>query len=349
MHNMPKSVAWQDGKLRLLDQRRLPCSESYITLESIDQVYEAIQTLAVRGAPAIGIAAAYGLLVGLERCPAPALVTEFERRCDYLTTARPTAVNLPWAIHRMRSVLPASSADDHYQVLLNEAKAIHAEQVTACGDIAGVGLPLVQRHPNVLTHCNAGSLAVSELGTALAPIYLAQREGVRVHVFVDETRPLLQGARLTAWELTRNKVDCTLITDNMAAHVMSQGRVDMVLVGGDRVAANGDVANKIGTLNLAILCQFYRIPLYVAVPLSTIDPGTARGADIIIEQGAPEDVTTLAGQQIAPIGVKALSPAFDVTPAALITGIMTEAGLLRPPYDKSIPAAMKQGNHEARQ
>ena len=225
--------------------------------------------------------------------------------------------------------------------LLQEAQAIHEEDRVACNAIADVGLPLVEAHPNLLTHCNAGSLAVSELGTALAPIYRAHQKGIKVHVFVDETRPLLQGARLTAYELHRNDVDCTLISDNMAAHIMSEGKVDMVIVGADRVAANGDAANKIGTMNLAILCQYFSIPFYVAVPLSTVDIETTSGDDIEIEERDASEVKEYAGHAIAPAGVAARSPAFDVTPHKLITGIITDAGLLKPPYTESIAKVMQ--------
>jgi methylthioribose-1-phosphate isomerase len=346
MKDMPRSVEWCEGELLLLDQRKLPQQETTITCESIEQVFDSIRTLTVRGAPAIGIAAAYGLLVGLENLSSEAISQDFSRRCDYLISARPTAVNLEWAVNRMRVAWqredPLQGKNDSlrsgelFKRLLEEAIAIHEEDKAACNAIADVGLPLVQAHPNLLTHCNAGSLAVSELGTALAPIYRAHEQGTKVHVFVDETRPLLQGARLTAWELHRNEIDCTLISDNMAAHVMSEGKVDMVIVGADRVAANGDVANKIGTLNLAILCQYFKIPFYVAVPLSTIDVSTSHGDDIVIEERDPSEVKEYAGYAVAPEGVAARSPAFDVTPNELVTGIITNAGLLQAPYADAI-------------
>ena len=339
MGALPKSVQWSDGKLLLLDQRQLPHQEVVLNCESIEQVFEAIQTLTVRGAPAIGIAAAYGLLVGLDDDFG---TNTFLERCDYLVSARPTAVNLSWAINRMRECLARHVNEQGIrQSLLDEAIKIHREDAAACNAIADVGLPLVKQHPNLLTHCNAGSLAVSELGTALAPIYRAHEAGIKLHVFVDETRPLLQGARLTAYELTRANIDCTLITDNMAAHVMSEGKVDMVIVGADRVTANGDAANKIGTLNLAILCQYYSIPFYVAVPLSTIDIQTKTGADIVIEERDGEEVKSFAGNTVAPEAVAARSPAFDVTPNELITGIITNEGLLVAPFMKSITEVMR--------
>ena len=342
MIDMPRSVEWRDNTLVLLDQRKLPQREEVVLCDAIEQVFDSIRTLTVRGAPAIGIAAAYGLLVGSHDKNAADIHADFNERCDYLISARPTAVNLAWAVNRMRDCEQRCHNESSlFADLLQEAQSIHEEDRVACNAIADVGLPLVEAHPNLLTHCNAGSLAVSELGTALAPIYRAHQKGVKVHVFVDETRPLLQGARLTAYELHRNDVDCTLISDNMAAHIMSEGKVDMVIVGADRVAANGDAANKIGTMNLAILCQYFSIPFYVAVPLSTVDIETISGDDIEIEERDASEVKEYAGHPIAPVGVAARSPAFDVTPHKLITGIITDAGLLKPPYTESIAKVMK--------
>ena len=342
MIDMPRSVEWRDNTLVLLDQRKLPQIEEIVLCEAIEQVFDSIRTLTVRGAPAIGIAAAYGLLVGSHNKDAADIHADFNERCDYLISARPTAVNLAWAVKRMRDCEQRCHKESSlFADLLQEAQAIHEEDRVACNAIADVGLPLVEAHPNLLTHCNAGSLAVSELGTALAPIYRAHQKGIKVHVFVDETRPLLQGARLTAYELHRNDVDCTLISDNMAAHIMSEGKVDMVIVGADRVAANGDAANKIGTMNLAILCQYFSIPFFVAVPLSTVDIETTSGDDIEIEERDASEVKEYAGHPIAPVGVAARSPAFDVTPHKLITGIITDAGLLKPPYTESIAKVMK--------
>jgi methylthioribose-1-phosphate isomerase len=342
MIDMPRSVEWRDNTLVLLDQRKLPQTEEVVLCDAIEQVFDSIRTLTVRGAPAIGIAAAYGLLVGSHDKNAADIRADFNERCDYLISARPTAVNLAWAVNRMRDCEQRCHNESSlFADLLQEAQSIHEEDRVACNAIADVGLPLVEAYPNLLTHCNAGSLAVSELGTALAPIYRAHQKGVKVHVFVDETRPLLQGARLTAYELHRNDVDCTLISDNMAAHIMSEGKVDMVIVGADRVAANGDAANKIGTMNLAILCQYFSIPFYVAVPLSTVDIETISGDDIEIEERDASEVKEYAGHPIAPVGVAARSPAFDVTPHKLITGIITDAGLLKPPYTESIAKVMK--------
>ncbi len=346
---LPRAVSWDNRALHLLDQRRLPQERLLIRCHGIEDVYEGIQKLAVRGAPAIGIAAAYGLLVGLfdNKLSLTALKEKLAERAEYLISSRPTAVNLPWAVNRMMTVASGEFADTEKLLarLEQEAIAIHQEDIKACHQIGDHGVSLVRQYPNVLTHCNAGSLAVSELGTALAPIYRAYEEGVKIHVFVDETRPLLQGARLTAFELQSVGVDCTLITDSMAAHMMALGAVDMVLVGADRVAVNGDVANKIGTLNIAILCGYFDIPFYVACPVSTIDAHTATGMDINIEQRNSVEVTHIMGEQVAPDGVNVANPAFDVTPANLIAGIITEKRLVLPPYDDNLKAllAVKSG------
>ncbi len=345
--DLPRAVTFDDGRLLLLDQRKLPLVEEILECRDVDDVFEAIKTLTVRGAPAIGIAAAYGVLLGLQDISPDTVFDELDRRCDYLISARPTAVNLAWAVNRMRASLDRNQVTDVnsvYEHLLAEAVAIHEEDKAACHAIADAGVHLVRERPRLLTHCNAGSLAVSEMGTALAPIYRAHEEGTPVHVYVDETRPLLQGARLTAYELSRSGVDCTLILDNMAAHIMSQGDVDMVIVGADRIAANGDAANKIGTLGVAIAAKHFGIPFYVAVPRSTIDVETATGADIVIEERDPDEVRMLAGQQIAPAAVKGRSPAFDVTPADMIAGIITDRGLLAPPFTDSIAEVMSDAN-----
>jgi methylthioribose-1-phosphate isomerase len=339
---LPKAVEWHNGNLRLLDQTLLPTVERYRTCICVEDVYDAIRRLQVRGAPAIGVAAAFGMLLGIEPQHSPADVTQLlKQHADRLVSARPTAVNLAWAVNRMLARaqnLLAESAELLLAGLTDEARTIYAEDVACCQRIGEAGLPLVIQYPNLLTHCNAGALAVSELGTALAPIYLAHQQGTAVHVYVDETRPLLQGARLTAYELTRSGVSATLITDNMAASVMGQGKVDAVIVGADRVAANGDIANKIGTLNLAILCHFYKLPFFVACPLSTIDMATATGSAIEIEQRSTDEITHLGDRRIAPEQVNAYNPAFDVTPAGLVSRIITDMGLLSPPYGPAIQA-----------
>lgn len=333
---VPRAVSWSGDHLRLLDQTRLPGAEVYIECRDVDAVFEAIRCLAVRGAPAIGVAAAWGLLLDLEALPenASQLTGLLERRGEYLVSARPTAVNLAWSVERMLNLArgsDVSSGAGLLEILREEAQAIESEDIAACEAIADAGLPLVTQHPNLLTHCNAGSLAVSYLGTALAPIYLAHSKGVPVHVFVDETRPLLQGARLTAFELQKAGVPMTLIADSMAAHVMSQGKVDAVIVGADRVAANGDVANKIGTHGLAILCRHFGLPFYVACPTSTIDLATGSGSEIPIEERNADELTSGA-----PAGTPAFNPAFDVTPATLVSAIITERGVIEPPFDISL-------------
>ncbi len=336
MPTLPLSVIWQDSAVHLLDQTRLPHEESVIVCRDIETVFEAIQTLRVRGAPAIGIAAAYGLILGLSGSVS---LDALKKRGSYLVSARPTAVNLAWSVNRVMQVARKQTEDRvSIEVLEREAILIHQEDIAACQAIGRLGLPLVAEHPNLLTHCNAGALAVSELGTALAPVYLANERGHRIHVFVDETRPLLQGARLTAYELTRQGVPNTLISDNMAAHVMSLGRVDAVIVGADRVAINGDVANKIGTLNLAILCRHFEIPFYVACPLSTVDPSTVQGKDIEIEQRSAQEVTHIMKQQISASGLQVYNPAFDVTPASLVSAIVTDKDIVYQPTE----AKMKQ-------
>lgn len=335
---IPLSVEWRKGNLLFLDQTRLPHEIAIEPQKSVDQVWESIRQLKVRGAPAIGIAAAYGLLVDLDPAAFPdrdAIVQEVLKRAEYLETARPTAVNLAWALTRMRNRLneaASSNPEGIYASLLTEAKLIHEEDRQICQGIAEQGLHLIKQGMNILTHCNAGALAVSELGTALAPLYLARKKGISFHVYVDETRPLLQGSRLTAWELDQSGIDVTLICDNMAAYVMSQGKIDLIITGTDRVAANGDVANKIGTLGLAILANYFKIPLYIACPSSSIDLDTQTGEEIEIEHRDPDEVRGFAGVRVAPGNIDVLNPAFDVTPANLVAGIITEKGLLTPPY-----------------
>ncbi len=333
--SLPISVSWETTAVKILDQRLLPQREVYLNCENIEQVFEAIKTLSVRGAPAIGIAAAYGLVVGLDASEANGstedLIKTLNERRDYLASARPTAVNLVWALDRMMSVAnrdSGSSVETLVQRLIKEAEDIHAEDKASCRAIGEAGYDIVKQYPRLLTHCNAGSLAVSELGTALAPMYVAHNRGVDIHVFVDETRPLLQGARLTAFELGRAGIKRTLISDNMAAHVMSQGKVDAVIVGADRVVANGDAANKIGTLNVAILSQYFNVPFYIACPWSTIDLSTQRGEEIVIEERGSEELTEVGGQPTAEADTPVFNPAFDVTPHALITGYISDRGLL---------------------
>ncbi|GIO14570.1 methylthioribose-1-phosphate isomerase 1 [Cohnella xylanilytica] len=338
-----QSVRWADEALDLLDQRLLPEQTVYLKLKTPEDVWEAIRELKVRGAPAIGIAAAYGVVLGTAGFAGTAeeLAAEVRRHAEYLATSRPTAVNLFWALDRMKARAQALAesgvpTEEAIAALLDEAKRIQAEDEETNRRIGEHALTLFQDGMGVLTHCNAGGLATSKYGTALAPFYLALEQGIHLKVFADETRPVLQGARLTAFELQQAGVDVTLITDNMAGHVMSKGWVQAVIVGTDRVAANGDVANKIGTYGVAVLAKAHNIPFYVACPMSTIDLSTPTGADIPIEERHPDEVTQGFGRRTAPEGVAVYNPAFDVTPSDLVTAIITEKGIVRAPYDTGL-------------
>ena len=341
MNSLPASVTWCGGRLRLLDQTRLPGELLLETQHSIEDVFQSIRQLKVRGAPAIGIAAAYGLLLGLSAASFATvadLQKELHLRAEYLKSARPTAVNLAFALDRLLSLATGSSLP--VQVLLQrlqeEAVALHEEDRKLCRAIGEAGLPLIQPGSRVLTHCNAGALAVSELGTALAPLYLAHQLGRPLHVYASETRPLLQGARLTAFELQQAGLDVTLICDNMAASLMAAGRIDLVLVGTDRVTLRGDVVNKTGTLNLAVLCKHYGLPFYVACPASTLDFNLEGGDEVPLEHRDADEVRRLDGLQIAPEQVAVHNPAFDVTPAELVTGLVTDRGLIRQPLAEGL-------------
>ena len=325
-----------DGtKVRILDQSLLPGREVYLELDQLDQLIEAIRSLRVRGAPAIGIFAGYALYVLARQLEKSAVQKELPRLGEALSNARPTAVNLSWAVRRMLQA--AQGQEDPVAVLGRECRAIHEEDAAMCRAIAEHGLTLVKPGDGILTHCNAGQLATSQYGTALGPVLLGQERGIPFRVFADETRPLLQGARLTAWELQRAGVDVTLICDNMAGMVMKQGLVQACFVGCDRVAANGDAANKIGTSGVAILAKYYNIPFYVLGPSSTIDLNCKTGEDIRIELRKPEEIKEKFYQQpMAPPEVKCYNPAFDVTDHSLITGIVTEKGILKPPYTESL-------------
>ncbi len=339
-----RSVSWEDGRLFFLDQTRLPVDVVREEQKSAEQVWDSIKMLKVRGAPAIGIAGAYGLFIGVRQfrnLPADAFLGKLEEIADYLDSARPTAVNLSWALKRMvRTARAAALEGEGTAVLLdllqNEAQKIHQEDMNLCRGIGAAGLPLIREGTGILTHCNAGALATSILGTATAPMYLAHQKGIGFRVYADETRPLLQGARLTSWELQQSGIDVTVICDNMAASLMASGKVDLVIVGTDRVAANGDVANKIGTFGVALLANRFDIPFYVACPSSTVDLDTATGAEIPIEERDPEEVRFFGDRRTAPKDVKVWNPAFDITPNNLVTGLITEIGILRAPYHESL-------------
>ncbi len=343
-----ETIRWDHGKLIIIDQTLLPNAFKEITLASAESVWEAIKALRVRGAPAIGVCAAFGVLVGLREKNPQSLeetLSAIDSTAEYLATSRPTAVNLFWALDRMKRVAHefAESGDTTQASLTarleEEALEILREDTELCRAIGRHGASIIGEGQGVLTHCNAGGLATASYGTALAVMYTAHENGTKFEVFADETRPLLQGARLTAWELARAGIDCTLICDNTAAQVMREGRINVVVVGADRIAANGDAANKIGTYNVALIAKAHNIPFYVAAPLSTFDMAVASGDDIPIEQRDPREVTHGFGLQTAPDGVAVYSPAFDVTPNALIAGIVTEVGVLRPPFTEAIAAA----------
>jgi methylthioribose-1-phosphate isomerase len=326
-----------DGRLRLIDQTLLPVEFTEIECADVETVWEAIRSLRVRGAPAIGIAAAYGVCLGVQTVAGADEATFFRRLdevTDYLAQSRPTAVNLFWALKRLgdkaRSLHGSQSPDEIAAVLLAEARAIHDEDRRMCRAIGRHGAALLADGQGVLTHCNAGGLATSDYGTALAVFFAATESGKTLHIYADETRPLLQGARLTAWELQQRGLDVTLICDSMAAQVMREGRVQAVVTGADRIAANGDTANKIGTYGLALLAAAHGIPFYIAAPTSTFDLSIPNGDAIPIEQRDPREITHGFGRQTAPEGVKVYNPAFDVTPARLIAALICERGVIRP-------------------
>jgi methylthioribose-1-phosphate isomerase len=336
-----KTIEWNGDALLLLDQRILPIKEFVRRCPDAASVADAIRTMVVRGAPAIGVTAAFGLVLaaqGAVRRKKPWRPL-FRKAAEELASTRPTAVNLFWAIDRMTRVADALPEDDAAGAaarLEREALAIYAHDVEVNQSMGAHGAKLLKSGDSVLTHCNAGALATAEYGTALGVIRAAVAAGKRLHVFVDETRPWLQGARLTAWELMKDDIPCTLITDSMAASLMAKGRIQSAVVGADRVAANGDVANKIGTYGVAVLCRAHKIPLYVAAPISTIDPRIRNGSQIPIEEREGNEVTHLMGARIAPAGVPVYNPAFDVTPARLVSAIVTEKGVLRSPYGPAI-------------
>jgi len=342
----PRTITWigeANGFVRLIDQTLLPTQFEYRDCRTVEEIWEAIRNLRVRGAPAIGVAAAMGLVLGMQDFSNRSRGAYWQRLrevADYLRTSRPTAVNLFWALDRMeRSVQGRTedlSPERLTQDLLREALAIEEEDRQTCRAIGEAGAKLIQDGQGVLTHCNAGGLATADYGTALAVLFTAAERGRRFQVFADETRPLLQGARLTAWELQQRGIDTVLICDNMAAQVMKEGRIHLIIVGADRIAANGDTANKIGTYGVALLAQAHGIPFYVAAPSSTFDLRISSGEDIPIEQRDPKEVTHGFGRQTAPEGIGVYNPAFDVTPARLIAAIITEKGVIQPVTEKTI-------------
>ena len=344
---MLPTIERESDAVVMIDQRKLPAHEVYVRCKTAAEVARAIKTMVIRGAPAIGVAAALGIALGMRKSKATGtqkFAAEFQKTCEMMAATRPTAVNLFWAIDRMkRTFAAAAQAGDSVEQIKDkldrEAQAIHDEDVASCRALGAFGADIVPADARVLTHCNAGALATAGYGTALAVIRGAIEKGKRVAVFADETRPFLQGARLTAWELVRDGIPTTVITDNMSAALMRQGKVDLVVVGADRIAANGDTANKIGTYGVAVLAREHQIPFYVAAPLSTIDLGTPDGAHIPIEERNPKEVTHVGPSQVAPKGALVWNPAFDVTPHQYIAGIITERGIFRAPYDESLKRA----------
>ena len=341
---MLPTIAWQDSDIVMIDQRKLPAAEIYVTCRSVNDVTRAIKTMVIRGAPAIGVCAAMGLALGAERSKATGtkqFTTEFQRNSELLAATRPTAVNLFWAIERMKQsfasgALAGESVDQLKARLRAEADRIHDDDIASCRAIGAHGATVVPAEACILTHCNAGALATAGYGTALGVIRGAVAAGRKVRVLADETRPFLQGARLTAWELVKDGIDTTVITDNMAGAIMRAGDVDLVVVGADRIAANGDTANKIGTYTVAVLAKEHGIPFYVAAPWSTIDLATPDGDAIPIEERAAREVTHVGATQLAPDGAHVRNPSFDVTPHKYITAIITERGIFKAPFTDTL-------------
>jgi methylthioribose-1-phosphate isomerase len=344
-----RAVEWLDDRVRILDQTRLPAREVWVTAKTAEEVAAAIGRMAVRGAPLLGVTAGFAMRLSAVRSNARgprAVLRDLHRTGKLLVASRPTAVNIAWAVHRVeRAAARAAERAEHgmagvegiRRAVAEEAVGIALEDEAACTSIGRLGAELLPAEVNVLTHCNTGFLATGGTGTALGIIVTAHRDGKRVHVWVGETRPVLQGARLTAWELARLGVPMTLVADSAAGSLMARGLVDAVVVGADRIAANGDVANKVGTYSLAVLARTHRLPFFVAAPVSTIDPSTPSGGDIVIEERDPAEVVAPLGRAIAPAGTVAANPAFDTTPAGLVSAIVTEQGVARPPFRRSLP------------
>jgi methylthioribose-1-phosphate isomerase len=341
---MLPTIEWQNDGIVMIDQRKLPTAEVWVRCRTATEVARAIKTMVIRGAPAIGVAAAMGIALGMRRSKVTgtkAFATEFQKICTLLAATRPTAVNLFWAIERMKTTFAAvalsgASVDEIRTRLEAEAMAIHDEDVASCRAMGRFGADFVPDGARILTHCNAGALATAGYGSALGVIRAAAEAGKKVSVLADETRPFLQGARLTAWELVRDGIDTTVITDNMAGALMRQGLIDLVVVGADRIAANGDFANKIGTYSVAVLAKAHGIPLYVAAPISTVDLDTPDGAHIPIEERPAREVTHVGATRVTPEGAKIRNPAFDVTPHEYLSAIFTERGVCQAPFSESL-------------
>ena len=340
------TISYERGEVHIIDQTQLPLHKKTITLYTKEEMWDAIKQLKIRGAPAIGIAAAFGIYLGIKDFVGDdreGFLKFLGQVCDYIGSSRPTAVNLFWAVDRILNLVnqyPDLPVDKLKELILHEAAQMIEEDNRICRAIGEEGVVLISDGYGLLTHCNAGGLATAMYGTALSPMFRAKEMGMGIHVYVDETRPLLQGARITAWELMEAGIPTTLITDNMAAFTMSQKKIDLVIVGADRIAKNGDTANKIGTLGVAILAGEFNIPFYIAAPLSTIDMMAVSGADIPIEEREPDEVIRGFGRQTAPSEVEVYNPAFDITPARYIRGIITEKGIVSAPYEENIARVM---------
>ncbi len=339
-----KTIEWIDEKVRIVDQTKLPSLLTYIDINKIEEMYEAIKALKVRGAPAIGVAASFGLYLGMRNFPDSGkkkdFITLLSKNADYLASSRPTASNPFWALDRVKdkvmSIEKEASIVEIKTEMLKEAELIREEDNIACRAIGENGWEILKNYENLLTHCNAGALATVEYGTALSPVYVGKEKGKLFHVFIDETRPLLQGARITAFELKEAGIPVTLICDNMAPVVMAQGKIEAVIVGADRIASNGDIANKIGTYGVALAAKAHSIPFYTAAPLSTFDLSIKTGKEIPIEERDKEEILYGFGCNIAPVDIPVFNPAFDITPSELITAIITEKGVIYPPFQKGI-------------
>ena len=349
---MIKTIEWSDEGVVMIDQRKLPLEETYPVFSTYEEVAEAIEDMVVRGAPAIGVAAAMGVAIGVKQSSATtidALRNDLDRVCDRISKTRPTAVNLFWGVQRMRDLFEGAAArglsvEEIKALMVKEAQSVHDRDIESNMRMGRFGSELMPKDGTVLTHCNAGALATAGYGTALGVIRAAVEAGKQVRVIADETRPFLQGARLTAWELAKDNIPVTLITDNMAGHFLKSGQVNCVVVGADRIAANGDVANKIGTYMVAVAAHENNVPFYVAAPLSTIDFALNSGRDIPIENRSVGEVTHIAGKQIAPSGISVANPAFDVTPHRFVSAIITDAGVAREPYDISLKALAERND-----
>ena len=350
---MIQTLEWTDKGVRFIDQTKLPTEETYVNCTTYQQVADVIRNMVVRGAPAIGVSAAMGIALGVKNSKAEStgdLKRDFDQICDVIGKTRPTAVNLFWAIRRMQSkfeTLRVRPIPQIKQAFIEEAQRMHAEDIAINQAMGKHGAALMPASGGVLTHCNAGALATAGYGTALGVIRAAVEQGKKINVYADETRPFLQGARLTAWELVKDGIPTTVISDNMSGAMMRQGKIGAVIVGADRIAANGDVANKIGTYTVAVLSKEHGIPFYVAAPISTIDLETPDGSKIPIEQRNPAEVTTIAGRQMTPDGVQIENPAFDVTPAKYVTAIVTERGIARAPYEHSLAGLVRNSDESA--